>query len=230
MLSTRGILGWALAGLTAVMLVPACGGRTDVGGYGEGGMAGTGGTQGGSGGSGATAGVGGGVGGSGGGTGGSAGIAGSGGVAGTGGGCSTAPWCGDCRGCVERCTCETGDPNMCFQACGGSGGSTGGVGGGVGGGGGACGTSILGATCEMVSFGSSDCDKCMQSSCCSEVNACFGDLECAGLIECLSTRCAEAPDPWQCAERFCGSCLTPRALDLLEAFGNCYDFRCGRWC
>src|SRR5690606_21594979 len=75
-------------------------------------------------------------------------------------------------------------------------GATGGVGGtgggGGSGGGGICTTTALGVTCMQVSLGDPTCDGCMQSQCCNQVNACFADQNCAGLVECLSANCAGA--------------------------------------
>ena len=47
-------------------------------------------------------------------------------------------------------------------------------------------TELDGGTCEIViQTQSADCDKCLNDSCCAEVNGCFGDTDCAALDKCL---------------------------------------------
>src|SRR5690606_37360247 len=105
----------------------------------------------------------------------------------------------------------------------------GGTGGGGGsGGGGICTTTALGVTCMQVSLGDPTCDGCMQSQCCNQVNACFADQNCAGLVECLSANCAGASDVAACAQQYCASCEP--GVTAFNQIASCLQAYCSTEC
>lgn len=169
-----------------------CGGTGGFGGGGTGGVAGFGG-----GGFGGVAGFGG-----------SGGVAGSGGTGGfTGSCCQTQPWPGCQDTAVAKCVCSQ-DPFCCQQqwdgacvsevtslgcgTCGGTGGFGGGGTGGVAGfgGGGAGGVAGFGGSgggggvAQCVSQAKDDCDKCLCTSCFSQLGQCIADFGCPVILQC----------------------------------------------
>ena len=142
--------------------------------------------------------VNGGTGGAGGGMGGAGGAGGSGGgVGGTGG-------AGGGMGGVGGGTGGVGG------GTGGVGGGTGGVGGtgGSGGSGGACNSIWYGLTCTAISSGYPSCDVCAGTYCCSQLNSCLADAQCAQAMYCYMTNCAGSSDPIGCGTSQCSACYT----------------------
>jgi hypothetical protein len=123
----------------------------------------------------------------------------------------------------------------------GASGGVGGVGGGTGGAGASGGAPGncdpgpgLGAACTQIGTGTPACDTCMHTNCCSQMEGCFGDEECAGLQNCLNTNCAGITDQAQfdmCAQQSCGTCATSQAtIDLYNAIPTCLTTSCSTDC
>jgi hypothetical protein len=135
---------------------------------------------------------------------------------------------GACDGDFDNyMACVQGGSGGTGGGVGGTGG-TGGTGGGVGGtgGGGSCGTSYLGLTC--TDFGTDPCGYCIQSYCCSETNACFGNTQCAGLYECIETKCSQTSDINTCINTYCSACSG--GLPQLQSAAACWENYCYEQC
>jgi hypothetical protein len=93
-------------------------------------------------------------------------------------------------------------------------------------------TDWLGRTCDLVTFDNGGaCDTCAQSSCCEPADACMANVDCAGMMNCLNTICADAADPNACANTDCPDCMTQAGIDLYNAwFSDCLGTTCGSVC
>jgi hypothetical protein len=112
---------------------------------------------------------------------------------------------------------------------------TGGSGTGGSAGGGTC-TSGQTTTCDQVELdqaadgGPGACTTCAQSSCCTAINACFGDPACVGFNDCLNTNCANASDLQACATQSCSQCMTQTVINEFNAIGTCLQSSCDAEC
>ncbi len=96
-----------------------------------------------------------------------------------------------------------------------------------------CSSQLVGLTCQQLGTGNQTCDSCMQSSCCTQMNTCFGDQECAYLYNCIGTSCAGISDQTQfntCVTNNCQNCLGQTAQQELSDFLNCQQNSCGTQC
>ena len=79
----------------------------------------------------------------------------------------------------------------------------------------------------------SPCDLCLTSTCCTEFDACFSNQSCAGLNECLNTRCFNLGGAARtmCEEQQCGACLAdPSVRTIVTNFRNCAMTKCAAEC
>ena len=73
------------------------------------------------------------------------------------------------------------------------------------------------AMCELPSGGyASDCNGCLEASCCEDVEACKADAECAAQLTCI-VECQRATEPGACSEA-----CTPDGMHVLyTAYDDC---------
>lgn len=149
----------------------------------------------------------------------------------SGGGSAPSGGCGDSG---TGGTAGTGSGGTGGASGSGGSGATGGTGGagGSGGGidGGTCGSALYMQACTAIGFGDPACDGCADTSCCSVIEQCLDDVDCAGLVECMSTFCNDAADPNACAAQNCGSCATSSGVTLFNGIGQCLQTSCATEC
>ncbi len=111
-------------------------------------------------------------------------------------------------------------------------GGSGGSGGSDAGDAGTCTATTVGETCQAIWTAGGQggpCGDCMIANCCDETAKCFDAVDCAGLVECISTSCASSPDQ-ACVEQNCGQCLTQSAVDAYNNIGVCQMNKCAGEC
>lgn len=142
-----------------------------------------------------------------------------------GGSCPLGYVCGPNGACIAQGTGGSGNSggSGAFGGSGnsGGGGASGGFGGsGASGGfGGSGGTASSGCqdafwqkSCATISSGSSACDTCAKSYCCSKIDPCLANQNCAQGLYCALTYCASATDPLTCLMSTCQSCASSQPL------------------
>jgi hypothetical protein len=65
-------------------------------------------------------------------------------------------------------------------------------------------------------------------NCCTQVNACLANLQCAQLMHCYLTNCAGSADPNTCATTTCGACYSASSQWL--GVVSCLFSYCGTPC
>lgn len=83
------------------------------------------------------------------------------------------------------------------------------------------------ATCTELNTQTPACTDCVVANCCSEIDACFGDLLCASLYNC-SVQCSTASDPSQCIIDECQECVG--AVNAYNAMNQCVYDHCSSSC
>ena len=85
--------------------------------------------------------------------------------------------------------------------------------------------------CVAVSTGDPACDSCVDSFCCSQVAACFSDINCKGLLVCIVQNCASpasSNDFNTCINQDCKQYAS--ALNEYNEVGACEQNHCNTQC
>jgi len=81
--------------------------------------------------------------------------------------------------------------------------------------------------CQLPSGGyTDDCNACLASNCCAEVEACKSDVACGAQLACI-IECEEDEDPGACSER----CMEPDGLHVgYTPYDDCSFGECRSTC
>lgn len=154
-----------------------------------------------------------------------------GGAAGNGGtsACTPATQCFGCPSCSDYCQCATPfDVDACVLECSGGDDAGSDAAGGAAGADNCSDASLHGKSCsDATTWGGTACRDCMQAACCTEIESCLADEQCARFWQCYTTHCQSASDI-SCASNECGSCLAISPLTpLTQCISNSCSTECG---
>lgn len=94
--------------------------------------------------------------------------------------------------------------------------STGGTGGGVN-----CPQTLMGATCQQISFQNPQEDACVKGDCCDEFDTCMADQGCSGFFAC-GNDCLMAGGTQESCGQQCSQCVTSQdSVNKLQGLTNC---------